>query len=270
MILNFYLEYKNVRNNLSLHDYWRSVGAITSQKNIKLKQHFIKDIGEITIRKSQKAKRLTIRVKSADNIEVVLPNWVPYQTGIGFAIRKKNWIIKHINKSNSIVKKSIFDEQTKFKTRWHDLLISKENRENINIHINSSTVKVSYPSNLNAQNQKVQVAVKYGITETLRIEAKEYLPGRIKILAEKFGFQHNKVFLKNQKTLWGSCSSKNNININIHVMRLPQHLLDYILIHELAHTVQKNHGKDFWKLVDQCVGSGKLLARELKGYSIQL
>ena len=238
--------------------------------NIKLKQHFIKDIGDITIRKSQKARRLTIRIKSADNIEVVLPSWVPYQTGIGFANKKKNWIIKHINKNNSLVKKSIFDEQSKFKTRWHELLISCEDRENINIHINSFTVKVSYPSSLTAHNQKVQEAVRYGIIETLRIEAKEYLPDRIKTLAEKFGFRYNKLYFKNQKTLWGSCSSKNNININVHVMRLPQYLLDYILIHELAHTVQKNHGKDFWNLVDQCVGSGKLLARELKGYSIHL
>lgn len=236
-----------------------------------IKKYSIEDIGELTVRKSHKAKRLTIRVKSASDIELVLPIWVPYQTAINFARRKKAWIIKQINRSNSIHdKKLIFDENTEFRTRWHDLLISKENRENINIHINSTSVKISYPLSIDISSQKVQEAIKYGVIETLRVEAKEYLPVRIKALADKLGFRFNRLFLKNQKTVWGSCSSVNNININIHVMRLPQHLLDYILIHELAHTVHKNHGKDFWKLVDKCSGNGKLLAKELRGYTIHL
>lgn len=236
-----------------------------------MKKFNIEGIGELTIRKSQKAKRLIIRIKSGVQVEVVLPVWVPYQTGINFARKKKGWIIKQINKSKSAPGKNlVFDEQTNFRTRWHELIISNEVRENINIYINSSSVKVRYPSSLAINDHKVQKAIRYGITETLRLEAKEYLPDRIKSLAEKHGFRYKRLFFKNQKTLWGSCSSANNININIHIMRLPQHLLDYILIHELVHTVHKNHGKDFWKSVDQCVGNGKVLAKELKAYSILL
>ena len=75
-------------------------------------------------------------------------------------------------------------------------------------------------------------------------------------------------FVKNIKTRWGSCSSLNNINLNLHLMRLPDHLIDYVILHELAHTKEKNHGKSFWNLVDSLVMDLKEMKKELKTYSI--
>ena len=89
-------------------------------------------------------------------------------------------------------------------------------------------------------------------------------------MAEKHRFKFNAVFIKNNKTLWGSCSSSNNINLNLHLLRLPDHLADYVIIHELCHTVEKNHGVQFWKLMDTILGDAKKLSKELRNYSIQL
>ena len=69
---------------------------------------------------------------------------------------------------------------------------------------------------------------------------------RVIVLAKKHGFKHGKISVKKMKTRWGSCSYKNNININLCVCYLPQDLRDYIILHELAHTVVKNHSRHFW------------------------
>jgi len=59
----------------------------------------------------------------------------------------------------------------------------------------------------------------------------------------------NQVRIKNQKTMWGSCSSKNNINLNYLLIMAPAEVIDYVIIHELAHTIHRNHSVDFWRLV---------------------
>ena len=69
---------------------------------------------------------------------------------------------------------------------------------------------------------------------------------RVIVLAKKYGFKHGKISVKKMKTRWGSCSYKNNININLCVCYLPQDLQDYIILHELTHTVVKNHSRHFW------------------------
>ena len=69
---------------------------------------------------------------------------------------------------------------------------------------------------------------------------------RVIVLAKRYGFKHGKISVKKMKTRWGSCSYKNNININLCVCYLPQDLQDYIILHELAHTVVKNHSRHFW------------------------
>ena len=69
---------------------------------------------------------------------------------------------------------------------------------------------------------------------------------RVIVLAKKHGFKHGKISVKKMKTRWGSCSYKNNINIYLCVCYLPEDLQDYIILHELAHTVVKNHSRHFW------------------------
>ena len=98
--------------------------------------------------------------------------------------------------------------------------------------------------------------------------AEEFLNGRINELADKFDFVYNKVTIRNQKTRWGSCSGNNNINLNMHLMNIPNHLIDYVILHELVHTVVKNHSPLFWITLDRYVGNAKAIDKELKKYSL--
>ena len=101
-----------------------------------------------------------------------------------------------------------------------------------------------------------------------KADARSKLVLRLKHLAGKHGFTYNKVFIRNQKTRWGSCSSRNNISLNMKVSRLPQELMDYVILHELAHTRFKNHSNDFWTLMDTLMGNGKAKAASLREYDI--
>jgi predicted metal-dependent hydrolase len=97
-------------------------------------------------------------------------------------------------------------------------------------------------------------------------EAREKIINRLNKLAENYGFKYNKVFIRKQKTLWGSCSSGNNISLNINLTRLPNNLIDYIILHELVHTKVKNHGKDFWIELGRFIENAKMLSLKLKKY----
>jgi len=102
-----------------------------------------------------------------------------------------------------------------------------------------------------------------------REEAKRRLISRLEYLAAQHGFTYNRVFIRNQKTRLGTCSGKNNIGLNVKVSCLPKELMDYVILHELAHTRVKNHGKGFWMLMDELVGDGKAKAAMVREYSIR-
>ncbi len=99
-----------------------------------------------------------------------------------------------------------------------------------------------------------------------RTNARKTLVKRLDELAVQHGFSYNRVFVRNQKTRWGSCSVKNNINLNINLMNLPAKLMDYVLLHELMHTRIKNHGKTFWREMDLLLGNARQLDKELRRY----
>jgi len=103
-----------------------------------------------------------------------------------------------------------------------------------------------------------------------RAQAKRKLSRRLKYLAEKHGFTYNRVFIRNQRTRWGSCSQKNNISLNMKLVRLPGELMDYVILHELTHTRYKNHSNDFWAELDRIVGNGKGMDARLKEYGLGL
>ena len=104
--------------------------------------------------------------------------------------------------------------------------------------------------------------------EQMRREAKEHLPERVAFLAERFGFKYGHVTIRAARSKWGSCSGENNISLSLFLMTLPPHLQDYVIIHELCHTVHHNHSAAFHSLLDQCLGGAeRSLRSELRQYA---
>lgn len=105
--------------------------------------------------------------------------------------------------------------------------------------------------------------------EQLRIKAKSYLPTRVAEIARQYGFKYGNISIRAARTKWGSCTAQNNLSLSLYLMLLPCHLQDYIIIHELCHTVHHNHSAKFHALVDKCLqGKEKELAKELRLYNI--
>lgn len=98
--------------------------------------------------------------------------------------------------------------------------------------------------------------------------AKIFLPERVRELADHHNFHFTSVTCRHQKTRWGSCSHKNSINLNIELMRLPPKLQDYIILHELTHTIHKHHQKAFWDYLEKLFPGSLTLDREMKQWKI--
>ena len=109
------------------------------------------------------------------------------------------------------------------------------------------------------------------LSDTELIAAQKKLFVRLEYFAAKHNLPYNKAAFRCQKTRWGSCSGANNISLNINLIFLPEHLQDYVLLHELNHIRHKNHSPRFWaQLNDYCGGRAKILAKELKNHTMPL
>lgn len=104
--------------------------------------------------------------------------------------------------------------------------------------------------------------------EERRKLAHKILPKRLDELAKRYGFKYSKVFIKNQKTVWGSCSYRNNINLNLNLVALNDEFIDYVLLHELTHTVHKNHQKAFYDLLTKNMPNALDVQKKLKKIKI--
>ena len=98
--------------------------------------------------------------------------------------------------------------------------------------------------------------------------AKSVLTNRILLLTKKYGFTVNRITIRNQRTRWGSCSIKNNISLNIKLYYLPAELQDYVILHELVHTVHHNHSSAFWDKLKTILPMAKSLDRRLKKHGL--
>jgi len=103
-----------------------------------------------------------------------------------------------------------------------------------------------------------------------RTVARRVLVDRLAELAGRHGFGYNRVYVRNQKTRWGSCSVQNNINLNVNLIRLPEALRDYVILHELVHTRIKNHGPRFWEELETYVADCRRVDKQLNRYDYML
>ena len=157
-------------------------------------------IGQVLMKKSTKARRVSIRVHPVKGVTVTVPYIVPYMAAEAFFKLKRAWVIETVARQ---------------KEKFKDL----------------------------------QPASQAEI-EQLRKKAKAELPSRLAELAARYGFVYNNVTIKHNATNWGSCSTKNNINLNLNIVRRPQALQDYILLHELCHLRHHDHGHGFHLLLE--------------------
>lgn len=101
-------------------------------------------------------------------------------------------------------------------------------------------------------------------------KARQKIISRCEELAHQTGLFYKRLTIRNQKTRWGSCSSVGTISLNIKLARLPQELMDYVILHELVHTRIKGHGGAFWDELDTLVDNAKDLRVQLKRYILRL
>lgn len=118
------------------------------------------------------------------------------------------------------------------------------------------------------ENIKSKKPVPLDIIDERRRLAHKILPKRLDELAQKFGFKYRKLFIKNQKTVWGSCSYMNNINLNLNLVALDNEFIDYVILHELTHTVHKNHQKAFYSLLTKNMPDALEIQKRLKKIKI--
>lgn len=221
----------------------------------------LKGIGTVIFSKNKRSKSVKISVKSDKSVLVSFPYYASSKSIIEFIYKNEEWI--HRQQFKIETRSNRFFDGSVFKTK-HFIISFLQGFENKTIKKDVNVI-VTVKDFSSAESR---IFIEKVITDIYRFEAKNILPARLNKLAEEFGFSFNSVTIRNNKLNWGSCSSRNSISLNLHMMKMPDKLIDYILLHELVHTEIKNHGPQFWEKLNRITGnSARALAKETKQYS---
>lgn len=226
----------------------------------KIIQH--PDWGPVLLRKNNRAKRLILRIREGQ-VQVTLPQYVPYQTGIDLVNDKKVWIEEQLTKARA---KEQLDWSFELSIRDKVLQLQPHEADTLQIQSINQQLILSLPASTDLSVPEGQATLRHALVEVLRHEAKAYLPQRTHQLAAQHGILIRKVFIKNVKTRWGSCSSAGNINLSLYLMLLPDVWMDYVITHELAHVKHPNHSPAFWAHLEGLMPGAGAIDQALKEY----
>ena len=227
----------------------------------------LENVGPVTIFRNKLATRIKITIKPGGEIRVSIPWNAPFKSGEKFLIDKQQWIEKTLDKlARKTSTPKLISDGNIFTTRNFRYEIAPASVQTVRIRYSKEekVVCLEYPREKPIEIPEIQNSLKKVIEGVLRFEAKRFLPVRTAELASKMGFQINRVTIKNNKTNWGSCSNLKNINLNLHLMRLPDRVIDFIIVHELVHTVIPNHGVKFKATMKRYFPDSAELEKEVK------
>ena len=217
------------------------------------------EFGSITIIKRRGSKTIRLRVTPEGTIKITLPPWVPYSAGLAFLEQKKQWVSTELNTRNVTL------EPGQLIGRSHILHFIPENTAlNPRVRTTTDAVRVHHPVYCSVYDTSVQAAAVRGSKKALQQQAEATLPRRLKQLSELTGLEYESVSIRQLKSRWGSCSTNKHITLNYFLMVLPDALIDYVLIHELAHTRHMNHSREFWDEVGTYIADVTAIRREMR------
>lgn len=213
-----------------------------------------------TVYKRRDCRNVRISISSHGAIRVSIPSWTSYNLGVQFASKKQNWIEENLSISGLMT-----DGQAIGKAHHLYFKSDKVIKKPIG-RLQSSQATVTYPENLSINDPLVQKAARSVSIRALRVQAENLLPHRLQTLSKKFNFNYHSVSVKQLKSRWGSCDSHQNIVLNLYLMQLPWELIDYVLIHELTHTVVMQHGEKFWLAMEKNLPGVREYRKKIKNY----
>jgi predicted metal-dependent hydrolase len=226
------------------------------------KQVDIPGIGPVALYKRRGNRSLRLSIASDGEVRVSMPYWLPYKAGEQFAISKTDWITENRRTSS----RSSLQHGQAIGKAHHLHFNASAQATRISTRLKLSQIEVTHPAHITPHDAAVQNAARTAAIRALRKEAEQLLPYRLRQLAERDGFAFKSVGVKNLKSRWGSCTSQQDITLNLYLMQLPWHLIDYVLFHELTHTKVMQHGPPFWQELERHVPHAKLLRKEIGEY----
>lgn len=205
---------------------------------------------EYEIKISTKAKRIRITIKNG-NVIVTVPKGVSTTQARQFIETKQEWVKRHIQgpTSNKHVAKREYACGDKFPYMGILLELKTQNTQlkRIKVQREENVMMVSIPDFIVGEKRKE--LIKNSIMTWYKNEAKRVFKYKLDYYSQVMDLEYNRLRVKNQRTRWGSCSSKKNINLNWKILLAPNDVIDYIIIHELTHMKYMNHSQEFWQSV---------------------
>lgn len=223
------------------------------------KQVTLPDIGLVTMYKRRGNRSLRLSVAPNGEIRVSLPTWVPYKAAEEFVKTKRAWIEANQTKQQT----TLITQGQRIGKNHRIYFTAQPGASKTTTRVLSTEIYVTHPAHISIEHDSVQAKAHTACIRALRQEAERLLPQRLDQLAVQHGFTYRSVGVKQLKSRWGSCSSRQEIILNLYLMQLPWYLIDYVLMHELTHTKVMRHGPPFWQELEQHLPNAKGLSKEI-------
>ena len=222
-----------------------------------------KDLGIIILRTSPRATRYTLKIAKG-TITATLPPGGDEARMLAFIRENREKLLIDLAKHPA---RPLLTDKTEMQTATFRLHIFRTDRTNFYMNLDIGILHIACPAQTDFADERIPELLKDFLEQALRHEARRLLPSRLLSLASRHGFTCTGVKIFNSKSHWGSCTPRRSINLSLSLMLLPWHLIDYVLLHELCHTIEMNHSDRFWALMDKVTdGKALELRKELKKY----
>jgi predicted metal-dependent hydrolase len=220
-----------------------------------------------SIRRSHRAKYVSLSI-GADGVQIVAPFPIDDSVIISLVEKKQKWILNRFESYRQRLRKIpaerdfVSGEKLLFMGNNYPLKVLEHKGGWTNVNLTDGQFLVDINADIPIEKRREEIQGK--LEQWYIRSAKELIAERLELFSKKIGVKVNAVRFKNQKTRWGSCSQKGNLNFNWKLVMAPTFIVDYVVVHELCHLKQMNHSPEFWQLVGNQISDYKKMRKWLK------